>query len=88
MNHRNHNIPTSSSARYLSRRWFLRDCGVGLAGIAAAFAAGREAAADIELRRIRWPRDRRIFRPRPSESSTCSRPAHRATWNCSTTSRN
>lgn len=24
-----------SQARYLSRRWFLRDCGVGLAGIAA-----------------------------------------------------
>jgi hypothetical protein len=31
-------------ARYLSRRWFLRDCGVGLAGIAAGALLSRDAA--------------------------------------------
>jgi hypothetical protein len=30
-------------AQYLSRRWFLRDCGIGLAGIAANSLAGRAA---------------------------------------------
>ena len=30
-------------AQYLSRRWFLRDCGIGLAGIAANSLAGRVA---------------------------------------------
>ncbi|RLS81065.1 MAG: DUF1501 domain-containing protein [Planctomycetota bacterium] len=30
-------------AQYLSRRWFLRDCGIGLAGIAANSLAGRGA---------------------------------------------
>jgi hypothetical protein len=30
--------------RYLSRRWFLRDCGVGLAGIAASVLLGDDAA--------------------------------------------
>ena len=32
-------------ARYLSRRWFLRDCGVGLAGIAASALANDAAQA-------------------------------------------
>ena len=32
-------------ARYLSRRWFLRDCGVGLAGIAASSMLASEAMA-------------------------------------------
>ncbi|MCU0875064.1 MAG: DUF1501 domain-containing protein, partial [Pirellulaceae bacterium] len=32
-------------ARYLSRRWFLRDCGLGLAGIAAGTLLASEAAA-------------------------------------------
>ncbi|MBL8848039.1 MAG: DUF1501 domain-containing protein [Planctomycetaceae bacterium] len=32
-------------ARYLSRRWFLRDCGIGLAGIAAHSLSASEAAA-------------------------------------------
>ncbi|WP_373652641.1 MULTISPECIES: DUF1501 domain-containing protein [unclassified Schlesneria] len=31
----------TAMARYLSRRWFLRDCGVGLAGIAAGALAAR-----------------------------------------------
>jgi len=33
----------SAFAQYLSRRWFLRDCGIGLAGIAANSLAGRAA---------------------------------------------
>ncbi len=32
-------------ARYVSRRWFLRQCGIGLAGMAASCLAQREAAA-------------------------------------------
>ena len=32
-------------ARYLTRRWFLRDCGVGLAGIALHSLLSREAIA-------------------------------------------
>jgi len=32
-------------ARYLSRRWFLRDCGVGLAGIAASSLLAADASA-------------------------------------------
>jgi hypothetical protein len=39
----------SAKARYLSRRWFLRDCGIGLAGIAAgALLATESAGARIE----------------------------------------
>ena len=32
-------------AQYLSRRWFLRDCGVGLAGIAAGSLLAAETGA-------------------------------------------
>ena len=32
-------------ARYLSRRWFLKDCGLGLAGIAAGALASRQSIA-------------------------------------------
>ncbi|MEI8018447.1 MAG: DUF1501 domain-containing protein, partial [Schlesneria sp.] len=32
-------------ARYVSRRWFLRDCGLGLAGIAAGALASRQSDA-------------------------------------------
>lgn len=43
----------AARARYLSRRWFLRECGVGLAGIAAssllASQSQAEAAADNPL---------------------------------------
>jgi len=35
----------AASARYLSRRWFLRDCGVGLAGLAAHSLLAEGAAA-------------------------------------------
>ena len=35
-------------ARYLSRRWFLRDCGVGMAGIAASALTARHANAAAE----------------------------------------
>lgn len=43
----NHSIK-SELARYVTRRWFLRDCGVGLAGIAAASLAAREVSAAPE----------------------------------------
>jgi len=36
----------SARARYLSRRWFLRDCGVGLAGIAANSLLASEGRAN------------------------------------------
>jgi hypothetical protein len=32
-------------ARYLSRRWFLRDCGIGMAGMALSSLLGRESRA-------------------------------------------
>ena len=35
----------AARAQYLSRRWFLRDCGVGLAGIAASSLLAAEAGA-------------------------------------------
>ena len=34
-----------AQAQFLSRRWFLRDCGIGLAGIAASSLMGSEAGA-------------------------------------------
>ena len=41
----------AARAQYLSRRWFLRDCGIGLAGIAAGslLSADASAAADNPL---------------------------------------
>jgi hypothetical protein len=43
-------------ARYLTRRWFLRDCGVGLAGIALHSLLSREATAQSgNLLRARQP---------------------------------
>ena len=35
------NVLQTAMAQYLSRRWFLRDCGIGLAGIAANALASR-----------------------------------------------
>jgi hypothetical protein len=35
----------AARARYLSRRWFLRDCGIGLAGIAASALLSAESGA-------------------------------------------
>src|SRR5689334_19641772 len=35
----------AAKARYLSRRWFLRDCGVGLAGIAASSLLAQDGYA-------------------------------------------
>ena len=35
----------AARARYLSRRWFLRDCGIGLAGIAASSLLAAESGA-------------------------------------------
>ena len=43
-------------ARYLTRRWFLRDCGVGLAGIALQMLLAGESAAE---------KPARPFAPRP-----------------------
>ena len=36
----------AARARYLSRRWFLRDCGVGLAGMAASALLASECSAE------------------------------------------
>lgn len=47
-------------ARYLSRRWFLRDCGVGLAGIAAHSLMATESRANTA----------------PIENPLASRPPH------------
>ncbi|HRJ11250.1 MAG TPA: DUF1501 domain-containing protein, partial [Prosthecobacter sp.] len=47
-------IPTSNfdfrSSNFLPRRWFLRDCGVGLAGIAAHSLLSREAGGAVPRR--------------------------------------
>ncbi len=37
---------SAARARYLSRRWFLRDCGIGLAGIAASSLLASESGAN------------------------------------------
>ena len=38
----------AARANVLKRRWFLRDCGIGLAGIAANAAGGAESFAAME----------------------------------------
>ena len=43
MNHTD--LVQEALARYVSRRWFLRDCGLGLAGIAAGALASRQSVA-------------------------------------------
>ena len=67
-----------------TRRWFFRECGVGLGAIALGQLLGGSARG--RLRPIRWLPGPRISPPGPSESSSCSWPAARATSNCSTTS--
>ena len=70
----------------ISRRWFFRDCAVGLGSVALAQLLGRRARAAEPAGDPLAPKRRRT-RPRPSASSTCSWPGRRATWSCSTTSR-
>ena len=76
----------------VSRRWFFRDCGVGLGAIALAQLLQAEslriAGSGFAVAAIRSRRKSRRFRPRRSASSICSWPGRRAIWNCSTTSRN
>ena len=43
MNHTD--LVQEALARYVSRRWFLRDCGLGLAGIAAGALSSRNSVA-------------------------------------------
>ena len=43
-------------AQYVTRRWFLRDCGIGLAGIAAGCLARREATASSGAKNPLAPR--------------------------------
>ena len=76
------NIPPQT----LARRWFFQQCGVGLGAIALGQLVRRQrraaAAADplaAEAAALRAARRR--------TSSSCSWPAPRATWSCSTTSR-
>ncbi len=40
----------SAVARNITRRWFLQECGIGLAGIAANFLAMREAGAEVRAK--------------------------------------
>jgi hypothetical protein len=39
-------LRAAAAARYIKRRWFFRECGIGLAGIAAGLLARREASGD------------------------------------------
>jgi hypothetical protein len=50
-------IARSTFAQALSRRWFLRECGLGLAGIAAGCLAGRQAASAATADRPLAPRE-------------------------------
>jgi hypothetical protein len=45
----------AARAAAVTRRWFLRECGVGLAGIAATSLLAREAAAAAVVRRPHFP---------------------------------
>ena len=65
-------------SRQQTRRYFFGKAASGL-GIAAL--------ANLLPRRREPHRDSRTSRPRPSASSTCSSPAARRRWSCSTTSR-
>src|SRR5690242_17468008 len=49
MNHANH--VSTETRTPLTRRWFLRECGVGLAGIAATSLLAQEGRAAIPVRR-------------------------------------
>lgn len=55
--------------RLITRRWFFRDCGVGLGGIALTNLLTQTlglAATERARRRIRWRRASRTSRPGPS----------------------
>ena len=59
-----------ASSQHISRRWFLRDCGVGLAGIALAQLLQRDARAGTVhrgTRRIPSRPTRLSSRRRPNE---------------------
>jgi hypothetical protein len=52
----------AAHATALTRRWFLRECGVGLAGIAAASLLARETRAAIPVRRAHFtPRAKSVI---------------------------
>ena len=74
--------------RQINRRWFLEQCGVGLGTMALGTLLGDSSRWPRLRRSIRCCPSGRITRPRLSASSTCSWPGRRATWICSTTSRN
>ena len=47
----------AARGNYLRRRWFLRDCGIGLAGVAAATLMGDEARTSTDSgmpMQVRW----------------------------------
>ncbi len=71
----------------VTRRHFLHQCHVGLGGIALASLAGQtDECRPYGACRIRLPRGLHIFRHGRSKSSSCTWPAGRRTWSCSTTS--
>jgi hypothetical protein len=51
-------------AQYLSRRWFLRDCGLGLAGIAAQSLVQTDRQAHAAETTTSLPADNRLLAPR------------------------
>ena len=59
------------------RRWFLSQCGVGLAGIAATSLMAEERRSSLGPR-IRWHPNNRISRAKPSEWFICFKPARLA----------
>ena len=75
------NIPPQA----LARRWFLKECGVGLGAIALGQLAG--VPATLVRLPIRSRRSGRHFGRGRRTSSSCSWPVRRAIWSCSTTSR-
>src|SRR5439155_5264151 len=77
-------------ANYITRRWFFRQCGVGLGSIALASLldpgkvfGGEKMAAAANPLAPRKPH----FKPKAKRSSTCSWAARRASSICSITIR-
>ena len=73
--------------KLVTRRWFFRQCGVGLGASPWTSCCARPASPRPRRTAIRWPSSSRITRRRPSASSSCSWPARPAISSCSITSR-
>ena len=76
-----------STRQQITRRWFFEQCGVGLGTMALADLLAETSLASNDPADPLAPRKPPLPR-RPSASFSSSWPARRATWSCSTTSRN